>query len=61
MVVNDDRNRKLEAYVGHHSGFALPPGERVHLLVFGVLTFSLWEKKKMTSPEISVPKQCALE
>lgn len=38
--------RKLEAYVGHHGGFALPSGERVHLLVFGVLTFSLGKENK---------------
>lgn len=32
------------SYIRHHGGFALPSCKRVHLLVFGILSFSLREK-----------------
>lgn len=49
----------MKAYVGHHSGFALPSGERVHLLVFGVLTLSLRKEKHNVGLEFSMTKQTA--
>lgn len=34
-----------KSYIRHHGGFALSSCKRVHLLVFGILSFSLWKKQ----------------
>lgn len=45
-VVGKSRNVSQVSHVWNHGGFALSPCERVHLLVFGILSFSLCEEEK---------------